>query len=321
MIDDIASQWAAAIDRGLDNDEQARLDAWLAQDRRHQGALLRARAAMSVLDRCRVLAGTDGAGDAAQQNRAGNDDDAAPFAGAPLGRRRMLALGGSGIAAALVAALSFSLWPRATTLGTDTGEIRRMPLADGSLAVINSGSELRLSFTEQRRDVALTRGEAWFQVAKMPDRPFTVTAGPVNVQAVGTAFSVRRGTLATEVIVTEGTVKVWSDRAPEGEFVTAGHHARITDAGVTVAALDGEAADRQLAWRDGRIVFDDVPLSEAAAEFNGYHVEQIVVDPAFADRRVIGSFHTDDINGFAAASAAMVGGRVVRDDKAIRIIP
>jgi transmembrane sensor len=42
------------------------------------------------------------------------------------------------------------------------------------------------------RQVKLDRGEAWFQVAKDPQRPFVVESGPVRVRAVGTAFSVRR---------------------------------------------------------------------------------------------------------------------------------
>lgn len=318
MIEEAASQWAAVIDRGIAPDEQVRLTAWLAEDRRHQGALLRARAAMSVLDRCRVLAGSasDEADDASGEHSLAAEDRTTSFA-----RRRVLALGGTGIAAALVGALSFTLWPRSTTLGTDTGEIRRVPLADGSLAVINSGSELHVSFTERSRDVQLAKGEAWFQVAKMPDWPFTVSAGPVSVQAVGTAFSVRRRNGATEVVVTEGTVKVWSARTPGSSYIKAGHSAFVSDAGVEVAALDGDAADRQLAWRDGRIVFEDVPLSQAAAEFNIYHTEKIAVDPSFADKRVIGSFQTDDINGFATATAAMVGGRVVHENSIIRIVP
>lgn len=318
MIDEAASQWAAVLDRGIAPDEQVRLAAWLAQDRRHQGALLRARAAMSVLDRCRVLAGSaqDQAHAAYGEHDRPAQDRASFFA-----RRRVLALGGTGIAAGLIGALSFTLWPRATTLGTDTGEIRRVPLTDGSLAVINSGSELQLSFSDRRRDVQLAKGEAWFQVAKMPDRPFTVSAGPVSVQAVGTAFSVRRTNGTTEIVVTEGTVKVWSAGTPGSTYVTAGHSALAGDSGVEVAALDGDAADRQLAWRDGRIVFEDMPLSQAAAEFNGYHTEKILVDPSFADKPVIGSFQTDDINGFAKATAAMVGGRVIHENNVIRIVP
>ncbi|MEJ2408792.1 MAG: FecR domain-containing protein [Novosphingobium sp.] len=318
MIDEIASQWAAAIDRGIAPDEQARLDAWLAEDRRHQGALLRARAAMDLLDCCRAPAQSSSD---EMDDGYGKRDRATRGRTMSFARRRMLALGGTGIAAALVGALSFTLWPRTTTLDTETGEIRRVPLADGSLAVINSGSELRVSFTERRRDVQLRKGQAWFQVAKMPDRPFTVSAGPVSVQAVGTAFSVRRRNGATEVVVTEGTVKVWSVDAPGSTYVTAGHSALVRSGGVEVAPLDGDAADRQLAWRYGRIVFEGVPLSQAAAEFNGYHAEQIAVDPSFADKRVIGSFQTDDINGFASAAAAMVGGRVVRENNVIGIVP
>ena len=57
MIDDIACRWAAALDRGLDAAEEANLSAWLEEDRRHRGALLRATAALSLLDRWRALSG------------------------------------------------------------------------------------------------------------------------------------------------------------------------------------------------------------------------------------------------------------------------
>jgi transmembrane sensor len=76
--------------------------------------------------------------------------------------------------------------------------------------------------------VDLAQGEAWFQVAKAPDRPFTVTAGRVRVQAVGTAFNVRRAGVGVDVVVTEGTVKVWSEGA-EPQLVKAGQRARLDD--------------------------------------------------------------------------------------------
>jgi len=308
MIDHLACQWAARIDRGLDDAEQETLDQWLDADRRHRGALLRARAALSLLDRGRALAPIEG-----------ETSEPEPAAD----RRRFLKVGAGGIAAAIAGGIGLRLWPKGTPISTGIGEIRRLPLDDGSVAVVNSASRIRVAFTRDRRDIELAEGEAWFEVARNRNRPFTVHAGPVRVQAVGTAFDVRRRDGGSEVTVTEGTVKLWStDSDAEPVFISAGNHAMVTDAGeVQVASLAPAASDQTLAWRDGRIVLDDMTLAAAAAEFNRYHAEQLVIDPSLADKQVVGWFRTDDLDGFATASAAMVGGRVERDRNTIRIVP
>ena len=305
MIDDLACQWCARIDRGLDDAERAALDAWLAEDGRHRGALLRAQAALSFLDRARALNGVD---------------DRPPEG---LDRRRVMLAGVVGAAAAAAAGgVGLRLLTRGTPIVTTVGEIRRLPLEDGSLAVVNSRTRLRVLFSDDRRDVELGQGEAWFQVAKNKARPFTVAAGPVRVQAVGTAFDVRRRDAASEVVVTEGVVKIWSTASSADPiFVAAGHRALVSDnAGVELAVVPPAASDQQLAWRSGLIVLDDMTLAAAAAEFNRYHDRQLEVDPALARRRVVGWFHTDDLDGFANASAAMVGGRVERTSNVIRIV-
>jgi transmembrane sensor len=56
-IDDEAADWAARVDaRGLDVERDPELQAWLSGDARRAGALLRAQAAISFLDRGRALA-------------------------------------------------------------------------------------------------------------------------------------------------------------------------------------------------------------------------------------------------------------------------
>ncbi|WP_454886906.1 FecR family protein [Sphingomonas oryzagri] len=308
MIDDVACQWAARVERGLDDAERISLEEWIHVDRRHRGALLRAQAALSLLDRGRALSPAD---------------DQPANAGPVPDRRRFLQYGGGAIAAAITGGIGLSMWPKGRPISTGIGEIRRMPLGDGSVAVVNSGSRLRVAFTRDARDIDLAEGEAWFEVAKNRARPFTVHAGTMRVQAVGTAFDVRRRDAGSEVVVTEGTVKLWSTASgAEPVFVTAGHRAVMTnEAGVEISSLAPAASDQSLAWRDGRIVLDDMTLAAAAAEFNRYHAEQLVVDPALADKQVVGWFRTDDIDGFASASAAMVGGRVLRDRNVIRIVP
>lgn len=308
MIDDLACQWAARIERGLDDAERTSLEQWIYADRRHRGALLRAQAALSLLDRGRALSPTEE-----------QPDEADPVPG----RRRFLQFGGGAIAAAIAGGVGLRMWPKGMPISTGVGEIRRMPLGDGSVAVVNSSSRLRVAFTRNARDIELAEGEAWFEVAHNRARPFTVHAGPVRVQAVGTAFDVRRRDGGSDVTVTEGTVKLWSTASgAEPVFVRAGQRAVMTDeAGVVISSLAPATSDQSLAWREGRIVLDDMTLAAAAAEFNRYHAEQLVIDPALADKQVVGWFRTDDIDGFATASAAMVGGHVVRDRNVIRIVP
>ena len=300
MIAEAASRWAAALDRGLDASEQAELSAWLQDDPRHRGALLRAQAALSLLDRGRALSGIE----------QGAQDEA------PLpSRRRWWRLGGAAVAAALVAGVGIGLWPdRAARIDTALGEIRRMPLADGSVAVVNSGTALRVAFTPARRNVELASGEAWFQVAHNPKRPFVVASGPVRVQAVGTAFDVRRQGDAARVVVTKGVVRIWTEGSGVAPIDVSAGHAATIDASerVAVRTVSAQTSDQQLAWRDGRIVLDDMTLRDAVAEFNRYNSDRLEVAPALAGRRVVGWFRTYDMEGFANASAAMVGGRVER---------
>ncbi len=206
------------------------------------------------------------------------------------------------MAAALVAGLGFGVWPdRAERIDTRIGEIRRMPLADGSVALVNSGTTLRVAFTPVERHIDVNKGEAWFQVAHNPKRPFVVASGPYRVQAVGTAFDVRREGDAARVVVTKGVVKIWSvDSADPPRRVAAGQWAVLKPGRMAVRAMEPQASDQQLAWREGRIVLDDMTLGQAAAEFNRYNNDQLEVAPQLAGRRVVGWFRIYDVDGFAA---------------------
>jgi transmembrane sensor len=197
-IDDEAADWAARVDaRGLDVERDPELQAWLSGDARRAGALLRAQAAISFLDRGRALANVAPAVEAEAAERPS---------------RRALIGGVTGAAAAALVG-GVGLWAaRPQRLDTRLGEIRRVPLADGSLVAINTKTALEVAMKPKSRRIVLKEGEAWFQVAKDPQRPFVVAAGAVRVRAVGTAFSVRRGDEAgagVDVMVTEGVVETW----------------------------------------------------------------------------------------------------------------
>jgi transmembrane sensor len=304
--DDDAARWAVRIDRGLSPDEEQALVDWISADLRRKGALLRARAAWSVLDRARAL--PKGAEDGSSS-------------GLSIHRRHLFGIGGS-IAALLIAGYVWHLPGRADTYLTGTGEIRRVALTDSSLAVVNSQSEVKIRYSAGARDVELTRGEAWFQVAKNKSRPFTVSVGPVRVQAVGTAFDVRRRDGVSEVVVTEGTVQIWSaiSGAPPLRL-GANQRAVISDAmGVELAALTSEQSQDQLAWRDGRIILDEITLGQAASEFNRYNHIKLSVAPPLASQRIVGSFHIDDLEGFVSACTILTNARVERTSGTITIL-
>jgi transmembrane sensor len=204
-----------------------------------------------------------------------------------------------------------------TTYRTELGEIRRVPLSDGSTALINSDSEVRVKLAERRRNVRLANGEAWFRVAKDPHRPFVVQAGQIVVQAVGTAFSVRRRDQGADVIVTEGVVEVWA--APADGYKTrleAGQRAFIGDnAAVHLAKESTASVERALAWRVGSIDLAGETLAMAVEDFNRYnHRKLILLDQRLANEQFDGTFRTDDPEGFAASVGRSFGVPVYAQD-------
>ncbi|HWW27639.1 MAG TPA: FecR domain-containing protein, partial [Caulobacter sp.] len=169
-----AARWVWRLDRdGRVPELEIQLEAWLAGDARRRGAFLKAESVWTLLD----LAG----GTASR-----------PFTrpARPVSRRVLLAGTGGAIAAAMVGAGVLML--REDRFSTGVGEVRRVPLEDGSAVAINTASAVEVAFQRTQRTIRLKDGEAWFQVAKDVQRPFVVEAGAVRVRAVGTAFSVRR---------------------------------------------------------------------------------------------------------------------------------
>lgn len=292
-----AARWVVRVDRDSeDAGLRAELEAWLAGDRRRVGAYARAEAAWTHMDRASVLAVEGASGEG----------------GALRVRRRGVVAGFGALAAGLVAAV---VAPRLLARRYDTalGEIRRVPMSDGSVAAINTDSALEIAMRPGLRAVKLERGEAWFAVAKDPERPFVVESGPVRVRAVGTAFSVRKREGGSDVLVTEGVVEVWTkgDKLPPRRVAAGQRLFAENDGGAPTSPRTDADLGRQLAWRDGQIVLDGQTLAEAAAEFNRYNDRKIVVaDPRLADERFVGWFRTNDPEGFAEAAATTFNGSV-----------
>jgi transmembrane sensor len=318
QIEQAAALWLARRDQGSwSAAEQAGLGEWLCASTAHRVAFLRLEAAWQQAARLKAL----GAGVTHGQIPPpgawpharffdGKPDEAAPLAAQtgkpvkPLKLRRWR----YGLAVSLLIAVLGGLgWyirgSGGSSYETVIGGLEAVPLADGSNITLNSDSEVHVAVTEKERRVVLTHGEAFFEVAKDPARPFVVRAGHARIIAVGTRFSVRRDGDDVSVVVIEGRVRMERDEKAAATLpatlLAAGNIARSDAAGVLVEEKPLPVAEEILSWRSGFLVFHDTPLATAVAEFNRYNTRKIVIeDPTLAQLRIGGHFRSTNVEAF-----------------------
>lgn len=250
--------------------------------------------------------------------------------------RRQAARWAPGIAAVLVVlsvGLGYQEWRDRDLYVTGVGEQRLVVLDDGSRLTLNTGTALRVDLDAARRSVTVERGEALFEVAKDPGRPFVVHAGESEVEALGTVFTVRYAAMSEPtadrlaVTLIEGRVAVrpveqGGDATPVG-VVTMGAGDRVRVGGAVVGRgapaevrVDRPDVDQITAWRRRQVVFDDDLLPQAVAEMNRYSRTPIVLldGSGLEGLRVSGLYGTGDAEGFANAVANLHGLQVRHHD-------
>lgn len=317
-IEQRAAQWLAQRDGEAWSDaDEAALQAWLAAEVAHRVAFLRLEAAWQQGERLQALgAGWKHSGppprghwQAPPETRREQLLQALERTQAPpSGVRRSRMTRVLAVAAMLVCIVSAGLGWHAYTrvdsvsLSTRLGAIETQSLGDGSQATLASDSALDVHLSRRERRVELLRGEAIFDVAKDPGRPFVVDAGARQIVAVGTRFSVRRDAGELRVVVTEGTVRLQSaDGAADqpSSLLPAGSVARIEGGNELVRSMAVADAEQLLEWRDGLLFFHNTSLRDAVAEFNRYNTRKIVVaDARAAELRVGGHFRWDNVDAF-----------------------
>jgi transmembrane sensor len=196
---------------------------------------------------------------------------------------------------------------------TQIGERALLVLADGSKVTLNTDSAVRADYTGRERRLTLVRGEAFFDVAKDPTRPFIVTAGSRQVIAVGTAFNVRMQDQQVRVTLVEGSVRIvpaifssiaMPEKQPAPVVTLEAGSALVTGADGVDHVLRLDTA-RATSWRNGKLVFEGDRLADVVAEMNRYSREKLeIADPALEDRKVSGVFEPTEGQAFAKALEA-----------------
>lgn len=291
-----AIDWVFLLDeREPSAGERARLDAWLTADRAHADAFAKARQLY---------------GDAAHALAADPDRTI----------RQIRKSRGKGIAAAAIIGLALASSPYWSDLRlylqadivTAADEMPLVTLADGSRAHLNASSALSEEITGERRRVALLQGEAYFEVARDPQRPFVVEAGAGRIEVLGTAFNVNRVSGRTEVTVTESAVLVTGAAGSGSVTLKPGMRVSYDEDG-TLGAVERVAAGMETPWRSGRLMFHERRLDAMLEEIARHVPGKVILASRSSGERVIsGSFDLSDPQDALQSFAAAFGLKLVR---------
>ncbi len=259
-----------------------------------------------------------------------NDPEIQRAIGAALAREKeglgaLPRIGPRGLAGAVfVLVLSIGLiflWPNlfGRTFETAVGEQRLLRLADGSQIRLDTDSKVRVRLDHGERQLQLSRGRAFFDVAHDPSRPFIVEAGDASVRALGTRFEVRRRDAGAQVTLVEGKVRVASD-APGHALawtLVPGDRLNTAEAAPRIVRTDVVTAT---SWTDGHLIFRSRPLAEAVAEVNRYSDLKVALDdPSLATLQITAAVDIGDTKGFVAAISELYGLSARQEGRTFRL--
>lgn len=185
---------------------------------------------------------------------------------------------------------------------TKAGERRFIRLPDGSTALLNGASSLKIAtdYNARNRHLLLT-GEAFFSVTKNKHKPFVVITGKTATTALGTSFKVESypGSGVASVMLSTGKVKVECTQ-PDLEVadvtLVPGQQAELFKGAKVFTQTSFNANDLQN-WINRKLVFKDASLAEITAKIKAtYGIVIAPVDKAGESISFTGEFIGKDIN-------------------------
>ncbi|MEX2397136.1 MAG: FecR domain-containing protein [Balneolales bacterium] len=153
----------------------------------------------------------------------------------------------------------------------DKGQRANLVLSDGTNVNLNADSKISMPevFQQDKREVFLLEGEAYFEVAGDPDWPFLIHSGGAVIRVLGTSFAVRAypEDEMVRVVVNEGTVSLASGHDKSiGANLTAGQLGLFHIKNDTVISKEVEDMEQFLSWIDGYLIFKETSMKEVALQ-------------------------------------------------------
>jgi transmembrane sensor len=289
-----ASEWLIAMsDRTVSLDQRARFEAWLNADPEHGRIYQAQKTAWSAVAHMPQLM----------------DEPAQTEVRRVAAGQRLKVFALAAAAVLVVLAVFFRdqipLLPHGDAYETATAQVKDVMLSDGTLVTLGASSHIDVDFSKNERHIALTRGEAYFEVAHDTARPLSVTAGTMLVRVIGTKFDVHYGSQAVRVAVAEGRVEIMkaTDSAPlespkhlGSQVLTAGE-AAVAESTGRIATTDSVNKEDFGAWRSGRLVYVDTRLRDVIADINRYYNGKIeLAAESTGDLQLTIAFRADQID-------------------------
>ncbi len=195
-----------------------------------------------------------------------------------------------GIAAVLaIISISFTLWVRYDR----NNAVTKQMLSDGTLVWLKGKSTLAYFDLERQgiRSAALT-GEALFEVAKDPTKPFVLAYGDYKIKVLGTSFNVKPSGEGVEVDVLTGRVNISSKTDSTGIFVESNQKVTYTGkANDTRASLSKEEITSAIRRTEYDMNFTNVSLKEVFEKIEKkFNVEIVVANKKILDCMIRADF-------------------------------
>ncbi|ASZ12798.1 FecR domain-containing protein [Chitinophaga pendula] len=203
-------------------------------------------------------------------------------------------------AAAVVVVVGGVLWlkPPALRVQQTAQHTDSLRLPDGTALYMNAHTKVKYppKFKGNSRDLYVQHGEVFLDVAQMPEKPFVVHMEDVDVQVLGTAFDLKQTAAGVKVYVQSGKVQAYFRKTKKSVILTPGLEAYMLQAHETISTREHLKNSNVIAWKTGRLIFEDTPLSEVGEVLsNVYHVQVNIKDPSLADKKLVASFQQESL--------------------------
>ncbi|MDC6387018.1 DUF4974 domain-containing protein [Flagellimonas taeanensis] len=177
---------------------------------------------------------------------------------------------------------------------TSIGEYRTVELSDGTKITLNANTTLSYpkTFSGESREVSL-KGEAFFDVAHNPDKPFVVsTDNGMKIQVLGTVFNVRSypEDLNVETTLVSGKVKVVEEKDQKTVVLNPSQRATYVK-NEDKLIVDNVQTENFTAWRQGKLIYDETPIRQVIGDLKRkYRIAISVESPKIMDYKYTGEF-------------------------------
>jgi len=180
---------------------------------------------------------------------------------------------------------------------------REITLRDGSIIRLNENSKIILpeNFLGEKREIRL-KGEAYFEVAHNPEKPFIIHTSHSSIEVLGTAFNVREvaGQSNVQVAVVEGRVSFSAtdgDHLDRPAVILSKSQFGYLNVMDNTLKVEEVAIDNYLTWKSGRFVFEDLTLGQVCTQFNRlYNLACIFESQELSKLKLTSNFSSESVD-------------------------